>query len=273
MRTLLLLSLLTAGTTEVFGQTQPAQPAPRQAQPAQPAPAAPRAAQPARRAPANARSGIALTVTDPSGATLEGVRVQLLGATERSGETNASGQVNFPGLQAGTYRARFSGDAVIAFEREIVVRAGQVANLDITLNLAPEPPAPPPPPPVAAPAPAPLVGPTGEPQALSVPDLLEKEFVGSQPRRETLLSCSGNTRTTMIQLNMPLPDRLYEAADAAYYVIGGEGSARIDGQERKLATNAFVSIPRGTPHSFTRAGRRPLILLAVLSGEPCEEPR
>ena len=108
---------------------------------------------------------------------------------------------------------------------------------------------------------------------LPVPDLLEKDFVGNMPRRETLLSCSGNTRTTMIQLNMPLPPRLYDTADAAYYVIGGEGTVSMGGREAKLQTNAFVSIPRGTPHSFTRTGRRPLILLAVLGGAPCEEAR
>jgi mannose-6-phosphate isomerase-like protein (cupin superfamily) len=106
-----------------------------------------------------------------------------------------------------------------------------------------------------------------------VPDLLEKNFVGSQPRRETVLSCSVNTRSMMIQLNAALPERLYENADATYYVIGGEGVVRIAGRETKLATNGFVSIPRGTSHAFVRSGRRPLILLAVLGGEACEEAK
>ena len=207
--------------------------------------------------------------------TLAGIQVELVGPVTRNAETNASGQLNFTGLTAGTYRARFSGDTVITFEKEITLRAGQTTEVDVTLNLAPPPP-PPPPAPAPAPAPppaAPPVGPAGQPRTLPVPDLLEKEFVGNQPRRESLLSCSGNTRTTMIQLNMPLPERLYDTADAAYYVIGGEGTVMMGGRESKLATNAFISIPRGTPHSFTRTGRRPLILLAVLSGAPCEEAR
>ncbi len=108
---------------------------------------------------------------------------------------------------------------------------------------------------------------------MSVPEVLEQNFVGTQPRRETVLACSGNMRTTMIQLNMPMPDRLYETADAIYYVIGGEGAVRIEGRETKLGTNGFVSVPRGTPHDFVRSGRRPLILFAVLSGEPCEEAK
>jgi len=216
---------------------------------------------------------MAITVTSPQGSTLSGIHVQLMGTSERNGETNGSGQLNFPGLQAGTYRLRFSGEPVITFEREVTLRPGQVADVDVTLSAAPPKPAAPAPPPAPAPAPRAAAGPVGQPQTLDVPTLLEKNFVGTMPRRETLLSCSGSTRTTMIQLNMPLPDRLYDAADAVYYVIGGEGAATIGGREAKLATNAYVSVPRNTVHSFTRAGRRPLILLAVLSGEPCEEAR
>ncbi len=264
MRTLLLFSLLVIGATDAFGQGG--------------APAAPRPTQPTRRAqPANTRSGIAITVTDSRGGTLSGIQVEVSGATDRRGETNSSGQVNFPGLQAGTYRLRFSGDQVITFEREVTLRPGLVADLDVALSPAPAAPvatpAPTPTPTPEAPAPAPLVGPTGEPQILSVPDLLERNFVGAQPRRETVLACSGNSRTTMIQLNAPLPDRLYETGDASYYVIGGEGAVRIAGRETKLGTNGFVSVPRGTAHAFVRSGRRPLILLAVLSGEPCEQAK
>jgi hypothetical protein len=274
MRTLLLLfSFLVLGSSDVLGQATapapPTSPAPGTAKP------------PVRRAapPANARGGMAITVTDPRGATLMGIRVEAMGPTDRSEETNASGQANFPGLQPGTYRLRFSGDEVISFEREVAIRAGQIADVDVSLNPAPPPrvvevatpvttqPAEAPPPP------APPVGPTGMPQTLSVPDLLEKNFVGSQPRRETVLSCSVNTRSMMIQLNAALPERLYESADATYYVIGGEGVVRIAGRETKLVTNGFVSVPRGTSHAFVRAGRRPLILLAVLSGEPCEEAK
>jgi outer membrane biosynthesis protein TonB len=274
MRALLLSSLLLLGTA-ASAQAQ-AQPAPKPAAP--PAQPAPKPAQPAparRPAAAPARAAMAITVTDPRGMTLPGIQVELVGPVTRSADTNAGGQLSLTGLAAGTYRVRFSGAEVITFEKEVVLRAGQTAEVDVTLNPAPPPP-PPPPAPEPAPAPAPAApptGPAGQPLMLPVPDLLEKDFVGNQPRRETLLSCSGNTRTTMIQLNMPLPSRLYDTADAAYYVIGGEGTVSMGGRELKLQTNAFVSVPRGTPHSFTRGGRRPLILLAVLSGAPCEEAR
>ncbi len=281
MRTLLLLSWLALGVVAASGQTaapKPAEPPP--ATPAKPAAPGPTQAAPRRPPAPPARSGLAITVTDSGGGTLQAIDVHVTGPTDRQAPTNASGQVNFPGLQAGVYRLRFSGDAVISFEREVTLRPGQVADVDVMMTPAPPVVIPPQPtkevPPHAEEPPLPLpqpVGPTGAPQTLSVPDVLERNFVGTQPRRETLLSCSGNTRTTMIQLNMPLPDRLYEAADAAYYVIGGEGSVRIGGRETKLATNGFVSVPRGTAHSFVRSGRRPLILLAVLSGEVCEQAK
>jgi hypothetical protein len=291
MRNVLLMSFLLAGVVTLGVHAQapapPAQqtpaptpaPAPTtQKPPATGAPATqtpPRTTPAPRRAAAPAgRSGMAIPVTNPQGATIAGVQVGLMGPTERNGETDGGGQVNFPGLQAGTYRLRFSGDKVTTFEKEVVVRAGQISDVDVSLNAAPEPrviiqpaPALPPGPSAAA------AGPKGETLTYAIGDLLEKEYVGKQPRRETLLSCSGNERAAMIQLNEPMPERLYENADAIYYVLGGEGTLMLNGKETKLGLNGFASVPRGTSHSFSKRGNRLLVLLSVLSGEPCEQAR
>ena len=220
---------------------------------------------------------MAITVTSPAGATISGVHVTVLGtlgSTDRSADTNDSGQLNFPGLQAGTYRLRFSGDSVLTYEREVIVPRGGVLSVDVALNPAPKPPPPPPPPPAPAPvvaaSPKAVTGPTGQPQSLSVVELLEKDFVGRNPRRESLLSCSGSTRTTMLQVNEPLPERMYSDADVVYYVLGGEGTMHLNGKDSRITTNGFLSVPRGASHSFERRGNRPLVLLAVLGGEPCE---
>lgn len=219
---------------------------------------------------------MAITVTDSRGATLSGIRVEVLGASDRSGETDASGQINFTGMQAGAYRLRFSGDTVISFEREITLRAGQTADVDVTLNAAPRPPEPEPPPAPAPPPPPPppAVGPAGQPQTLSIVDLVERELIGgNQPRRETLVACSGNTRTTLVQLNQDQPQRLYDSAEVSYYVVAGEGAVRLNGRDTALVAGSLVSLPRGTAHALVRRGRRPLILLTTLSGAPCEEAR
>jgi len=303
MRNALLLSLLMTAGVIMIATGAAAQNAPKPAQQPAPAPkpatptappttAAPKAATPApagqppattaapapvRRAPAaapsTARGGMAITVTDAAGSTIAGVTIGAEGPTPRAGETNGSGQVNFPGLQGGVYRLRFEGDGVVSFEKEVSVRSGQVLAVDVMLNpakkVAPPPPAPAaPPPPVVA-----NVGPTGEPQFLNIPKVLEADFVGKNPRRESVLACSGTTRSAMLQVNQPTPERMYSEGDIVYYVIGGEGTMKLNGKETKLALNDFVSIPRGGSHSFERRGARTLILLSVLGGEPCDSAK
>lgn len=262
VRMLLCFSLVVSTVSASFAQTSKAPPA-----------TAPAVRRPAAPAPPS-RAGVAITATDTRGLPLPGVRVTIAGPSDRSGETDSSGQVNFVGMQPGTYRVRFDGDKVVSFEREVSVRAGQPTGIDVTLNMAPPRPAPAvAPPPVVQPVAPPPVGPAGQPGVTSVLDLLEKQFVGKQPRREGLIACTGNTRTMLIQMNEPLPDRLYDAADVEYYVVGGEGTARLAGREMPVATSSIVSVPRNTLHSFTRKGNRPLILLSVLSGEACEQAK
>jgi len=206
------------------------------------------------------------------------VHVEVLGTSDRSGNTNSTGQLSLTAMQAGTYRLRFSGDEVVTFEKEVVLRAGQIADLDVALNIAEAAPAPPPP---AAPAPqqpatpaAAPVGPVGEPRTLSIVEMIERELIsGNQPRRDSIVSCSGNARSTLVQLNQDQAERLYDAADVTYYVIAGEGTAKMNGRDSTLVAGSFVSVPRGTPHSLARRGRRPLIMLTTVSGTPCEEAR
>jgi len=275
MRTLfwLSLSLLIGGTS--FGQT-PAPAAPRPAQTQQapaPAPAAPATPRRAAAPAPPSRTGIAITVTNGHGTPIPGVQVDIDGASDRNGETDASGQINFVGMQAGTYRARFGGDKVTPFEREVIVRAGLPTVIDVTLNPAPPPPPAAPPQLVQPTVVAPIIGPRGMPQVLSVVDLAEKQLGGNQARRETLVACSGNTRTTLVLLNQDQPERLYDSAETEYYVVAGQGAVRLNGKDTGLAAGTYVSLPRNTGHSIVRRGNRPLILLATLSGPPCEEAK
>jgi mannose-6-phosphate isomerase-like protein (cupin superfamily) len=179
-------------------------------------------------------------------------------------------------MRAGTYRVRLSGDDVVTFEREVVMTANRAADVDVTLNPAEAKPAPPPPPPPPAPpppivVPAP-VGPAGQPRALSLIDLVEREMIGrSQARRDTQVSCSGNTRTMLVQLNQEQSERLYDGAETLLYVIAGEGSVKLNGRDNALTPGGYVSVPRNVPYAIARRGNRPLILVSVHAGEPCEQ--
>ena len=264
----LLLSLLLAQATA----PKAAPPKPQPTTPPKAAPAPPRAQAP--RQATGAVSGMAITVTDGKGTPFADVSVQLTGAVSNSGKTNAAGQLSFPGLRAGTYRLRFSGDDVVAFEREVTLKAGEIAKLPIALTAA-EPAAPPiataPPPPPPAPA-TPVVGPSGAPQVGSLSNLAERER-RTKERREILLSCSGNTRNVLLVLTGEQPQRVYDSAEVTYYVVEGQGSAQVGSIASVINQGSFIAIPRGTPFAVAQKGNRPLTMLWTLSGEPCEQAR
>jgi mannose-6-phosphate isomerase-like protein (cupin superfamily) len=270
MRMFLLLSFLLAATP-AFTQT-PATPPPAGQTPT-PAPAQPRPrpAQPRQTPrPPTGRAGIALTVTDMSGMPLPNIHVELSGPSDAAKDTTDAGQTNFPGLQSGTYRLRFSGDGVATFEREVTLRAG-VETMTIKLTRVEPPPAAPPPPPPAAPA-APQTGPLGQPQIGSLSNLADREK-NTKERREVLLSCSANTRSVMLVLTEEQPQRIYEKAEATFYVVSGQGNAKVGTLQSVIGPGSFVAVPRATPFSLARQGNRPLIVLWTLSGEPCEQAR
>ena len=221
----------------------------------------------------NAKTTIVIEVTNPRGLGIQGIRVELAGPVPRDATTDASGFVRFLGLRPGTYRARFSGEDVVTLEKEIVVAAGRTTEAEATLTPAepkPEPPALPPPPPPPPPAP-PVVGPAGAPQVV---DLLARERLGKgQSRLETLLGCSGNTRSTLLQLAQDQPQRLYEGAEIVLYVVTGEAGFTVGNKEGVLGPGGFVSIPRSTPFTLRRRGNKTLEALVVLAGEPCEQAK
>jgi mannose-6-phosphate isomerase-like protein (cupin superfamily) len=287
---LLLLSLSLAGTASLLAQTPAATtppattPTPAAAAPttatgkgASPKATGTRGTQPTKAnasSAAAARGGIAMTITDMKGTTLNGVQVELVGPTPRREGTNAGGQVNFPSLQVGTYLLKFSGDNVTPFEKEVTIPAGKVTSLDITLNPAP--------PPkeivreVRVPAPAPaaaVVGPAGMPQITSLYDLAQNELKSKTPRAETLVACSGNLRSTLVIVSKDQPQRLYDSAEASYYVLGGEATFRVGGDEKTVPAGGYMTVPRGVPFSIAKHGNKQLALLALLSGAPCEEAK
>jgi hypothetical protein len=235
-----------------------------------PAPAPPPAKRPPRATTAAAPTTVAITVTDQSGAPLPDVRVNLTGSLDRSGSTQSDGTIRFDGMRPGTYRLRFAKEDWTTFEREIEVRAGQPAP-NPSVALTPAPPAPKPPPPAPEPDKTMQLPPPGKPMALSVPDFIEKNFItNSQPQKVSSVGCSGLANTVLWQVREPWTDRQHGGADALLYVVGGEGTLRLDGRDTTLAAGSFASIPRGMSYNLTRRGRNPLIVLATLAGEPCQ---
>jgi mannose-6-phosphate isomerase-like protein (cupin superfamily) len=259
----LLLSLL------LVQAATPPKPPPKP-QPTTPPKAAPAQPRTTPRQAANTVAGMAITVTDGKGTPFPDVTVEMTGAAAREGKTDAVGQLSFPGLRAGTYRLRFSGEGVTTFEREVTLKAGEIAKLPITLTpAAPVKVAPAPPPAAPAPPPAPAAGPVGQPQLGSLAKLAEQHR-NTKERREVMLSCSGNTRNMLLALTDEQPQRIYDTAEATFYVLSGQGAAIVGKLQSLVTTGSFIAVPRGTPFVLARQGNRPLIMLWTLSGEPCE---
>jgi mannose-6-phosphate isomerase-like protein (cupin superfamily) len=257
----LLFSLLLA-------QAKPAAPQPQPTTPPKAAPAQPRRTTPAR-ATTSTVSGMAITATDGKGSPFADVTVELTGTDSRNGRTNGAGQLSFPGLKAGTYRLRFSGDGVTAFEREVTLKAGEIAQLPITLTAAAPPKVVAAPPPAPTAPPPPVVGPVGEPQVGSVTRLADQQK-NAKERREMLISCSGNTRNVLLVLTEEQPQRIYDGAESTFYVISGQGAAIVGKLQSLITAGSIIAVPRGTPFTLARQGRQPLAMLWTLSGEPCE---
>lgn len=246
--------------------------------PAKPQPPSPGAPNPAGQAPkprprpaSGATTTALLFITDPGGTPIEGVTVTVTGPVDREATSPSSGPTRVQGLRAGTYRVRFTKEGLITFEKEIAWRAGAAApEMSITLNRAPEPPPPPPPPaPVPEPA-APALPPAGAPKTIPLIDYIEKNLIsGREPQKENLIGCSGVGQALLWQVRDPWTGRQHESADVMVYVIAGEGTLRLADRDVAVTNGSFAVVPRRTTYGFTRRGRNPLIVLAVLSGAPC----
>lgn len=260
-----------------FSQTPPAQTPPAQTTPA-PKPQTPptkpvqsgTSGQSARATAAAARLPLSVLVTAMDGKTLPEVWVKATGPVDREGSTDPSGNVNFTNLAPGTYRLRFEHDRFVTFEKEVILARTGPIRVSVSLNAAPPPPAPPKV--EAPPPPTPTAAPAGNYSASSydIPDLFEKNFIGSGSVKRSPVGCTASSVSTLIQLRDPLAEHSHADQDELIYVVAGEGVHKVGTREHALAGGVFVSIPRGTPHSMTRKGRQPLVIISTLTGTPCQ---
>src|SRR5439155_26629471 len=134
-------------------------------------------------------------VRDQDGASLDGVRITLSGDATGEFTTAGAGIVILPNVKDGTYRAHCERDGFITLEREFSVQAGGPAAIDIVLTRQPPaPPAPPPPP-----APVRVVPPSGPPVTLSIVDFLDRNYIGRDPLRESVLACTPLETVPLLQ--------------------------------------------------------------------------
>jgi mannose-6-phosphate isomerase-like protein (cupin superfamily) len=209
-------------------------------------------------------------VTALDGKTLPDVVVRASGPVDREAPTDTSGLVNFVNMSPGTYRLRFEHESFITFEKEVSLSAGKPLRASASLSAAP----PPPTPPKAEPPPAPVAqaAPAGsyQPHVANFESWIDSGFIGRAPSKRLAAGCTASATSAMVQTNESIAERTRGDADETIYVVAGEGTLRIGGREHTLTASSFVTIPRGTAHSITRRGSRPLMFVSTVSGPPCQ---
>ena len=217
-------------------------------------------------APSKRTSSVRITVRDQDGTSLSDVHLVLSGAGTGESVTGAAGTAVVPDLKEGVYRLRAEREGFISFEKEFTVRAGVYGQVEVVLNAAPPPPAPPapePPPPAAIPS-------GGRPVTLSVVDYLEKNFIGREPLKESVLACNPLETVRLLQMRDALAQHVHENGDEIIYVVAGEGTVHIGEAATPLRPGSLVVVPNGTGHAFERGGKNPLIVVSTLVGAPCD---
>jgi Cupin domain len=249
----------TAATPAKPAQTTAAAPAPRPAAPAPRAPAAPKA------------TSVRVSVKDQNGAALADVRLLVTGVASGEFTTGLAGTAIIPIPKAGMVRVRCEHEGFVTLEREFTVGSGAWNPVDVTLTEAP-PPAPPPPP--AKPAPEPSsaapVRPSGPPIAVSIPDFVDKNFIGRNPLKESVLACKPMETVRVLQMRETIAQHVHDRIDEVLYVVAGEGSVRIGDDDNQVRPGSLVFVPNGSSHNIEPRGKNPLIVLSTLVGSSCD---
>jgi hypothetical protein len=218
-------------------------------------------------------TSVRISVRDQDGASLTGVRL-LVSGTTGGGEftTGAAGTAIVPIPKAGVFRVRCEREGFVTLEREFTVGNGAWNPVDVVLNAAP-----PPPPPPAKPAPEPApVAPTpssGPPMAVSIPDFVDKNFIGRDPVKESILACKPLETVRLLQMRDNIAPHVHDRVDEVIYVVAGEGAVRIGEAENPIRAGSLVVVPNGDGHSIERRGKNPLIVVSTLVGSACDRAK
>jgi hypothetical protein len=221
---------------------------------------------PKRAAVAPKTTSARVSVKDQEGGSLSGVRLLLSGAGTGEFTTGPAGTAIVPNLADGLYRVRCERDGFITLEREFNVHGATYSPIDIVLNAAP----PPPPPPKAEPPPPPAIPPSGPSITVSIPDFVDRNFIGREPFKESVLACKPLETVRLLQMREAVARHVHDRADEVVYVVAGEGAVRIGEETVPVRAGSLVIVPHGSGHGFERRGKNPLIVMSTLVGSACE---
>ena len=211
-------------------------------------------------------SSVQISVRDQNRAPLSGVHLILSGAAAGAYTTGAAGTTVIPKLKDGLYRVRCEHAGFITLEREFTVRGGVMKTaIDVVLNPAQ---------PSAGSAPsdaasASTAGPSGPPVTVSITDFLDRNFIGREPMRESVLACRPLEAVRLLQMREPVARHVHDRVDEIIYVVAGDGVLRLGENAIALRPATLVVVPHGSNHAFEIRGKKPLIAVSTLAGAAC----
>jgi hypothetical protein len=219
-------------------------------------------------------TSVRISVKDQDGASLPGVRL-LVSGTADAGEftTGAAGTAIVPIPKAGLFRVRCEHEGFVTLEREFTVGNGAWNPVDVVLNAAPPPPPPPPAKPVAEPPPSAAIPPSGPPLTVSIPDFVDKNFIGRDPMKESILACKPRETVRLLQMRDNIASHVHDGVDEIIYVVAGEGAIRIGEEQSPIRAGSLVFVPNGNGHGIERRGKNPLIVISTLVGSSCDRAK
>jgi hypothetical protein len=218
-------------------------------------------------------TSVRISVKDQDGAPLTSVHL-LVSGTTGGGEftTGAAGTAIVPIPKPGVFRVRCEREGFVTLEREFTVGSGPRTPVDVVLNAAPPPP-PPPAAPVPEPAPLAPVPSSGPPMIMSIPDFVEKNFIGRDPVKESILACKPLETVRLLQMRDNIAQHVHDRVDEVIYVVAGEGAIRIGETDNPVRAGSLVFVPNGSGHSLERRGKNPLIVVSTLVGSSCDQAK
>jgi hypothetical protein len=263
---------LAASIAHPLAQTPatPAKPVPQTTQ----APSTPRPTVGApRAATAPKATSVRISVKDENGAAVSDVQLLVSGVARGEFTTGPAGTAIVPIPKAGLVRVHCERDGFVTLEREFTVGTGAWNPVDITLTAAP-PAAPPPPakPATETPSAAP-VRPSGPPIAVSIPDFVDKNFIGRNPLKESVLACKPMETVRLLQMRQGIAQHVHDRIDEVIYVVAGEGTLRIGEDDNQVKPGSLVFVPNGSGHSIEPRGKNPLIVVSTLVGSSCDSAK
>jgi hypothetical protein len=214
-------------------------------------------------------ASVRISVKDQDGASVNGAHLALSGVATGDYTTGVAGTAIINNLKEGVYRVRCEHEGFVTLEREFTVKGGVYNVVDIALTAAAAPPPPPPPPP---PVPTNL-GPSGPPVTMSIPDFIDRNYIGREPLKESVLACNPRETVRLLQMREGIARHVHDHVDEIVYVVAGEGSLRIGDDTSPLRAGSLVVVPTGSAHAFERKGKNPLIVVSTLAGSACETPK